>query len=404
MRIALITESFAPDVNGVANSVGRVADHLYRAGHQPLVIAPAPASTRRRVAGPRPYPVVRVPSVPTPGYRGFRIGVPGPALTDALIAHAPDVVHLASPFVLGARGGGLAASLGLPTVAVYQTDMAAYLRLYGPGRWRRAPAEMLAGRRAPAEILAWRWLRRIHNTADLTLAPSKAAAAALSAQGIERVRLWPRGVDLDRFSPARRSERLRRLLAPGGELLVGYVGRLAPEKRVELLGAVCRLPGVRVVVVGDGPSRPALARALPGAVFLGERHGHQLARIYASLDVFAHTGPHETFGQTVQEALASGVPVVAPAAGGPMDLVTPGLTGALVPPADAGAIAAVVAGLRADPGRRDAYARAARESVAGRSWSAIGDLLLDHYYEAIGIDLPGKPSQKRTTLAYAQGR
>jgi phosphatidylinositol alpha 1,6-mannosyltransferase len=370
MRIAIISESFAPDVNGVAHSVVRVAEHLVRRGHQPLVIAPEPGSSRRAVAGQFPYPVIRVPSVPAPRYRGFRLGLPGAALADALVGHAPDVVHLASPFVLGAWGARLASQQRLPSVAVYQTDVPAYLRAY------RVPA---------AERGAWRWLRRIHNRAGRTLAPSRASAAALSAHGIERVWLWRRGVDTERFDPARASARLRRLLAPGGELIVGYVGRLATEKRVELLAATCRQPGLRVVVVGDGPARRDLARALPGAVFLGERHGAQLARIYASLDLFVHTGPYETFGQTVQEALASGVPVVAPAAGGPMDLVTPGATGALVPPGDAAAIAAAVATLGADRRRLREYGRAARASVAQRSWSAVGDELIDHYRSVLGV-------------------
>lgn len=396
MRIVMVTESFPPDVNGVANSVARLAAHLWRRGHQPLVIAPAPAESRRRIGEATPYPVVRVPSLPVPGYRSLRVGLPGPALSSALISHAPDVVHLASPFVLGARAGALARRLGVPLVAVYQTDMPAYLGLYGPGR--------LAGR--PAAALGWRWLRRIHRMADLTLAPSRAAAAALAAHGIERVRLWPRGVDTVRFAPEHRSAELRAALAPNRELLVGYVGRLAPEKRVELLAATSQLPGVRVVVTGEGPARSALARALPEAVFLGERHGAQLSRIFASLDVFVHPGPHETFGQTVQEALASGVPVVAPAAGGPMDLVTPGHTGVLTPPGDAGAIADAVAGFR--DGRRllGAYGRAARVSVAQRSWAAVGDVLVEHYQAA----RTGEPRKIRESLfswispAYPQGR
>ena len=162
-------------------------------------------------------------------------------------------------------------------------------------------------------------------------------------------------------------------------MLVGYVGRLATEKRVDLLAATTRLPGVRVVIVGDGPARAGLERALPDAVFLGERRGDQLARIYASLDVFAHTGPYETFGQTVQEALASGIPVVAPAAGGPLDLVDDGRTGILVPPFDAAAVAGAVASLASDPRRRFAMGAAARLAVERRSWPAVCDELIQHY-------------------------
>jgi phosphatidylinositol alpha 1,6-mannosyltransferase len=373
MRIAIFSESFPPDVNGVANSVIRVAEQLVSRGHQPLVVAPEPGSARRRVTGVHPYPVIRVPSVPAPRYRSFRLGLPTAALADAVIAHAPDVVHLASPFVVGARGAAVAARLRVPCVAVYQTDVPAYLRAYRLGA---------------AERVAWRWVRRIHNGAARTLAPSRASAAALADHGIERIWLWRRGVDTVRFGPEHRTARLRALLAPAGELLVGYVGRLATEKRVELLAQTCRLPGVRVVVVGDGPARAGLAKALPGAVFLGERHGEQLARIYASLDVFVHTGPHETFGQTVQEALASGLPVVAPAAGGPMDLVAPGETGMLVPAGDGGTIAAAVATLAAEPDRRMAYGLAARAAVAGRSWATVTDELVGHYRAVLGVEAP----------------
>jgi phosphatidylinositol alpha 1,6-mannosyltransferase len=201
------------------------------------------------------------------------------------------------------------------------------------------------------------------------------------AHGIKRVWLWRRGVDAARFDPSHRSMALRRALAPGGETLVGYVGRLATEKRVDLLAATTKLPGVRVVVVGDGPARAGLERALPDAVFLGERRGDQLARIYASLDVFAHTGPYETFGQTLQEALASGIPVVAPAAGGPLDLVDEGRTGLLVPPFDGGAVADAVATLARDPQRRSAMGAAARLAVEKRTWPTVCDELIQHYIE-----------------------
>src|SRR5262249_56964996 len=145
------------------------------------------------------------------------------------------------------------------------------------------------------------------------------------------------------------SERVRTEIAPGGEVIVGYVGRLAIEKRVDLLAAVADLPGVKLAVTGGGPMEEELRAALPSAAFLGERHGADLARIYASLDVFVHTGPFETFGQTIQEAAASGLPVVAPAAGGPLDLVDDGVTGFLVPPGDGGALAAAAGRLPPHP-------------------------------------------------------
>ncbi|MDR7279006.1 glycosyltransferase family 4 protein [Catenuloplanes atrovinosus] len=375
MRVAIITESFLPDVNGVAHSVVRVAEHLVSKGHEPLVIAPNPAMMTRRALPVTDYPVVRVASFPMLGYKDFRLGLPVPKIAEALDGHQPDVVHLASPFFLGGRGSVLAAQRGLPTVAVYQTDVAAYARLYKLG-W--------------GEATAWKWIRTIHNAADRTLAPSTAAAEALIAHGVSRVWLWRRGVDVERFRPDHRSEAVRRSLAPNGELIVGYVGRLAVEKRVDLLARTSRLPGVKVVIVGDGPARKDLEKAVPDALFLGALHGDELARTYASMDIFAHTGPYETFGQTVQEAMASGLPVVAPAVGGPVDLVKPDTTGVLVPPEDAGALADAVADLVADDERRIEFGRAARAAVARRSWAAVGDELIGHY--AAVVAGPGVPA------------
>ncbi|MFI8168635.1 glycosyltransferase family 4 protein [Streptomyces sp. NPDC085931] len=366
MRVVIVTESFPPDVNGVAHCALQTARHLVERGHAPVVVAPAPAPGNKPDAS-APCPVVHVPSLPLPGYPQVRVALPSRRLAATLAEHRADVVHLASPFVLGVRGMAAAARLGIPAVAVYQTDLAGYARTY-----------MGAG-----EAAAWRRIRSVHGAADLTLAPSSAALNDLVSHGVPRVELWPRGVDTERFRPDRRDEALRRELAPDGELIVGYVGRLAPEKHVELLAGVCGLDGVRVVVVGDGPSRPGLEQVLPGAVFLGRRTGDDLARIFASFDVFAHTGPFETFCQTVQEAMASGLPVVAPAAGGPLDLVAHGHTGLLVPPREPAAVRDAVRALAADPGLRAAFGAAGRATVEGRTWVAVGDRLIGHYTDVL---------------------
>ncbi|PPS76602.1 MULTISPECIES: glycosyltransferase family 4 protein [Streptomyces] len=366
MRVVIVTESFPPDVNGVAHCALQTARHLVDRGHAPVVVAPAPAPGNKPDAF-APCPVVHVPSLPLPGYPQVRVALPSRRLAATLVEHRADVVHLASPFVLGVRGMAAAARLGIPAVAVYQTDLAGYARTY-----------MGAG-----EAAAWRRIRAVHGAADLTLAPSSAALHDLETHGVPRLRLWPRGVDTERFRPDRRDEALRRALAPNGELIVGYVGRLAPEKQVELLAGVCGLEGVRVVIVGDGPSRPGLEQALPGAVFLGRRTGDDLARIFASFDVFAHTGPFETFCQTVQEAMASGLPVVAPAAGGPLDLVAHGHTGLLVPSHDATAVRDAVRSLAADAGLRAGYGAAGRATVEGRTWAAVGDRLIEHYTQVL---------------------
>jgi phosphatidylinositol alpha 1,6-mannosyltransferase len=370
VRITYVTESFPPDVNGVAHTAVRVAENLLSAGHDPLVIAPEPARGVPLPDGGFSFPILRVPSVGVPVYPGFRVGLPGGRVRAAITEHRADIVHLAGPFVLGAGGCTAALQQRVPIVAVYATDLPAYARTYHTGPL--------------GEAIAWRRLRKIHNACDLTLSPSTATAAELRSHGIERVKVWARGVDCQRFDPAKRSERLHGELAAGADIVVGYVGRLATEKRLDLLAQVAELPRVRLVLVGSGPADAAARRALPSAVFVGQRGGELLARIFASFDVFVHAGPHDTFGQTLQEAAASGLPVVAPAAGGPLDLVRDRVTGFLVQPNDAGALADAVATLAADPALRAAQGTAGRKLVLGRTWPAMCDELTGHYAAVLG--------------------
>ena len=292
-----------------------------------------------------------------------------PHVSRLLTDFAPDVVHLASPLVLGWHGVVAANALRIPTVAVYQTNVIAYAARYGvPGG-----APLVAAH-----------TRRLHRRATLTLAPSTPAASQLSDLGIDRVRLWGRGVDLERFSPARRSDRWRDRTAPG-KTIVGYAGRLAAEKQIEDLRVLCDLPGVQVVVIGEGPARVRLEQELPAAVFTGFLDGSDLAEALASLDVFVHPGESETFCQGIQEALASGVPVVATGRGGPVDLVDNSINGWLYPPGDLVAMRAAVADLVGDRLKARAMGVAARRGVGSRSWSALGDQLLEHYADAASL-------------------
>ena len=356
MRVAIVAESFLPQVNGVTNSVCRILDHLAAGGHQAIVVAPAPAPAS--YAG---FAVHPVRSLPLPFYRSVSVGLPAGPIAEILSAFEPDVVHLASPVVLGAAGGAAARRLGIPYVAVFQTDLAGFARQYGLGG---------------ADRVIWPWLRRVHRHAALTLAPSTATLRELAAHGIPRLSKWGRGVDLDLFHPRQRRER-----ADG--ITVGYVGRLAAEKRPHLLAWLHDLPGVRLSIVGAGPEERRLRRLLPGARFHGLRTGLDLARILASFDVFVHTGSNETFCQAVQEALASGVPVVAPAAGGPLDLIQPGVNGLLYPPGEPSLLRAAVATLAADPRRRACMAAQARASVRDRTWAAVCEELVGHYLSVV---------------------
>ncbi|HEY1967519.1 MAG TPA: glycosyltransferase family 1 protein [Pseudonocardia sp.] len=381
MRVAIVSECFLPTVNGVTNSVLRVIEHLRRGGHQVLVVAPGTGEESQYQG----VPVVRLPALELPVVNSMPVGLPSRKVLTALREFAPDVVHLAAPFVVGARGLAAARRLSIPTVAIYQTDVAGFASSYGLGLTARA---------------AWRWTCRLHGLADRTLAPSSWASDALRSRGVPRVYRWARGVDIARFRPSRRSATRRAELAPKGELLVGYIGRLAPEKQVERLAGLAGMPGVKLVVVGDGPSESRLRESLPSAgvdaVFLGFRGGDELAEIYASLDIFVHTGPSETFCQAVQEALASGVPVIALDAGGPKDLVLPGRTGYLIPqgtdPADPASAQALRTAIRAlaDPEVRRRAGLAARRSVLRRDWSTVCDELVAHYADVVGDHQVGR--------------
>ena len=383
MRVAIVAESFLPQVNGVSNSVTRVLEHLRRTGHEALVIAPD--NPRGEPPADRIHDGIRVHRVPSrmfPKVTTLPLGVPMPRMLKVLRGFDPHVVHLASPALLGYGGVKAARWLGVPTVAVYQTDVPGFAASYGIPMTSRA---------------AWAWFRHLHTLADRTLAPSTVTMESLVSHGFPRVHRWARGVDVLRFAPSGRDELLRRQWSPQGKPIVGFVGRLAPEKHVERLTGLANTDAVQVVIVGDGVDRKKLQSAMPTAVFTGALYGEELATAYASMDVFVHPGEHETFCQVVQEALASGLPVIAPDAGGPRDLVTPCRTGLLLAVDEFEArLPSAVDHLISERGR---YALAARRSVLGRSWPVICDELLGHYEAVLS------PFARRRAFAkrYAQG-
>ena len=363
MRVAIVAESFLPNVNGVSNSVLRVLEHLRRTGHEALVIAPD--NPRGDAPAARVHDGIRIHRVPSrmyPMVTSLPLSMPRPRILRVLRGFDPHVVHLASPSMLGYGGLLAARRLGVPTVAVYQTDVAGFATSYGVPIAARA---------------AWAWNRHLHGLADRTLAPSSSAIDSLRAHGIPRVHHWARGVDITGFAPSARDERLRRQWSPQGRPVVGFVGRLAPEKHVERLAGLARRDDLQLVIVGDGVDRAKLESLMPTAVFTGALYGPELAAAYASMDVFVHPGEHETFCQAVQEAQASGLPVIAPDAGGPRDLVAPYRTGLLLPVAEFESRLQVAVDHLLD--ERHRYSVAARRSVLGRTWPSICDELLGHY-------------------------
>jgi len=362
LRVVIVTESFLPQINGVTNSVLRVLEHLKANGHQALVIAPESTGGVSEYLG---FRVKRVPSLEMKGL--LPVGFPMRTLEPLIDGFAPDVIHLASPFFLGKYAAKIAEKLGIPTLAIYQTDIAGFARHYGL---------------TIAHDSLKKWVAKIHSQTTRTLAPSKWSCEDLQNSGVKNVHLWQRGVDSIKFSPEKRDIDLRcELLGERPDRkLVGYVGRLANEKRIDDLAALEKRDDIQLVIVGDGPARMRLERELPSAKFVGYQAGEDLARYYASLDIFVHTGKHETFCQSIQEALASGVPVIAPNSGGPTDLVKHGWTGFLIDTSNSYSLNHSVDQILklSEPAL---MADRARNSVIDRTWEVVNNQLLNHYRE-----------------------
>jgi phosphatidylinositol alpha 1,6-mannosyltransferase len=383
VKIALVAESFLPHMNGVTNSLLRVLDHLKTCGHEVIIIAPDTAWIFGQMTpDPTPaqgpsdtelgVPVHRLPSLPLSGYNNVRVAAGTVTRVRRILQDfEPDVVHVASPFVLGWRAVQAANELGLPTVSIYQTEVPTYASRYG--------LPLL-------EEVLWQRVKDIHQASTLNLVPSTFARDQLRNLGVRRVRLWRRGVDAVRFNPARRDPELRAQIAPHGEKIIGFVGRLAVEKQVADLARLADIPGVKLAIVGDGPLREELERTLPNAYFAGFQSGNDLGRHVASFDLFVHPGESETFCQTIQEAMASKVPVVAVGRGGPLDLVDPSRTGWIYTPGDLDEMETYVRDLIGDDVKRAAFAEAALASVAGRTWESLGEELFRHYERAVHMN------------------
>jgi len=368
MRVAVVTESFLPNINGVTNSVLRVLEHLSTNGDQALVIAPASENMPTEYAG---HPVKAVPVIPTQNFlpTGMPMGLPQKRMQHLLDGFTPDVVHLASPFVLGSYANKIAKRLNIPTVSIYQTDLGGFAKQYGFGI---------------AQSSLQKILYKIHSQTDRTLAPSTASCLDLHLAGVLEVYLWRRGVNTELFNPSKRSTALRDTWKNGdpSKIIVGFVGRLAQEKRVSDLKALQSNPNIQLVIVGDGPHRRKLEQQLPGALFLGFKNGEELAQIYASFDLFIHPGPNETFCQAVQEALACGIPAIVPRTGGPADLVAHGRTGYVIDIFNAEQLNRTV-NLHHERTDRKQMRIAARDSVSMRTWNRINSELKTHYLDVI---------------------
>lgn len=366
MHVALVTETFPPEVNGVAMTLGRMADGLSRRGHrvqivrpsqQPVVLFPEHPSRDELLVG----------GLPIPRYPGLRFGLPaGRALLAAWRATRPDIVHVATEGPLGWSALAAADRLGIPVSSGYHTNFQAYSRHYGIG-WLHGAIN--------------RYLRHFHNRTRATLVPSRALAERLTRDGFSNLILLARGVDTGLFRPARRSDELRRAWNAGPDTLIAaYVGRIAPEKN---LGLVVRgfeairqaHPDAKLLFVGDGPQKQALTRRHPEHIHAGMRHGEDLAAHYASADIFLFPSLTETFGNVTLEAMASGLGVVAYDCAAAGELIEHGVSGLLAPPGDERRFIADAVRLAADPVLLAWLRQHAVAGVARFDWESIHDAL-----------------------------
>jgi glycosyltransferase involved in cell wall biosynthesis len=373
VRIALYSETYLPQHNGVALILDRLVRHLAGAGHEVLVVATEAGTTPPEL--PSGVELVRARGLPLPRYPDLRIGLPYSAtILRAVERFRPDVVHLATEYSMGLLGLQASRKLGLPAVASFHTNIPRYLPYYGFG-W--------------LSETCWRYLRWFHNRVRFTYCPSESTRTILLDRGIRNVRVWGRGVDIERFHPGRRSDAVRRARGPDEALHLLYVGRLTPEKDLlvlfdayrRLVAHPRRVP-IQLILTGDGAYAPkAQASAPAGVTFTGHLEGEDLARAYASADVFVFPSRTETLGNVVLEAQASGLPVIAAAEGGVLENVRDGANGLLCEPGDAESLAARIETIASDAALRRALASNARAWAERRTWDRAFAPLIAGYEE-----------------------
>ncbi len=387
MRIAFVTETYPPEVNGVATTTAQFVDGLHARQHDVQLVRPRQTAGDAANAAPRFHEVL-MRGLPIPNYPHLRMGVPSKrALVRLWSRRRPDVVHVATEGPLGWSALQAARHLELPVTSDFRTNFHAYSRHYGIG-WLHRP------------IMAY--LRKFHNRCACTLVPTELLRRDLEGAGFQRLKVVPRGVDTVQFSPVWRSEALRASwgVSPD-DLVVGCVGRLAPEKNLHvLLAAFGRirqvLPRARLVLVGDGPMRAELQGACPDAVFAGVQRGADLAAHYASMDLFLFPSMTETFGNVTTEALASGVPMVAFDHAAAGQLIEPGHNGLLAPFGDSEGFVARAVALARNDTLRQAIGPRARSMALQLGWDSVVARFEAHLAAACGAPVAGGPARVRT--------
>ena len=362
LRIAVVSETYPPEVNGVAMTIARLVDGLRACGHDLQLVRPRQQSAESGRQSER-FEEVLMRGLPIPRYPHLKMGLPAKGmLTTLWQQRRPDVVHIATEGPLGWSALQAASLLRLPVTSDFRTNFHAYSRHYGIG-WLNRP------------IMAY--LRQFHNRTLTTMVPTEALASELARSGLRRLQVVGRGVDTHRFSPARRSVALRTAWGVGPHtLVVACVGRLAPEKNLGLLTAAFAAvralrPDSRLLLVGDGPSRAALQAACPGAIFAGLQRGDALAAHYASADLFLFPSTTETFGNVTPEAMASGLPVVAYDHAAAGELIRHGDNGLLAPLHQTPLFVQQAVHAAMHPALATTLGRRARETALCHGWEQI---------------------------------
>ncbi len=362
MKLALVTETFPPEINGVAMTFGVIARELGRRGHAVTVYRP----WRRDLPPPATHPEfaqVALPGMPIPGYNLLRLGLPaGARLRRLWRASRPDLVHVATEGPLGLSAIRAARALGCPVTSSFHTNFHAYARHYHIALLRRA---------------ALGWLRRVHNLTRRTFVPTDDLRTELAGLGFRDLTVLSRGVDTRQFGPDRRSEELRRSWGvKPGQPVVLHVGRMAPEKNYDLLFrayAAMRManPACRFVVAGEGPLKSALTRRHSDVLFAGFFSREEIGRYYASADIYVHASLTETFGNVLTEAMASGLAVAGFDYAAARLFIRDGRNGLLAPCDRPDRLIAASVRLATDAALRDRLRSEARASVEAQSWERV---------------------------------
>ena len=364
MRIAIVTETFPPEVNGVAMTLGRIVDGLLQRGHAVQVVRPRQA----KEGGPASragLDEVLSRGVPVPAYGELRFGLPAKnRLVKLWSDKRPDIVHVVTEGPLGWSAVAAARSLQLPITSSFHTNFQSYSQHYGIGLFKK-----------PIEG----YLKKLHNRTHATLVPTRALMEELQSRGYNNVTLMSRGVATEQFRPDKRSQELRTSWGvEPGTLIAMHVGRLAKEKNIALVISAfraiqVRVPGAKLVFVGDGPLRKQAEMSCPEAIFCGVRKGEDLARHYASGDLFLFPSLTKTFGNVVPEALASGLAVLSYAHAAAKELITDGANGVLVGTTDELDFVDAAVALALDPAKLERIRHAAPASVAHVGWDSVFD-------------------------------